>query len=333
MTASRPTVLLTGSTGVIGASLLPSLAMHHDVTALVHRRRPQGATACVQGDLTANGLGLSTRERRELAAGIDIVVHCAGLTTFAPDLTLFDDVNAEGTRQILELAEQADVPVVLISSNAAVAAVDTPGDDLSARTIRAYGRSKQRSEHLAAQCRQPVAIVRPALLFAARDAVSMPQQFPHVLLTALLQGQPGRLPLHPDQWADILPMETLVSYLTALTQAMLRGDASACGLHWTTAGPARVTAADLERACLDFLREEGRPAPGPLLAAPTAQPRRTHGLARVAQLGFATADQPPLPTDLTRYLPTQPTRSDVLDALAHNVRRCAPWAVADAPGH
>ncbi|GAB2701248.1 SDR family oxidoreductase [Kitasatospora kifunensis] len=326
MTAARPTVLLTGATGVIGTNLLTSLAAHYEVTALVHRRRPERAGNCLQADLTSDGLGLTTGQYGELAAGIDAIVHCAGLTDFAPpDLTAFDQVNAEGTRRILELAEAARVPVLLLSS--AAAAFEVPGEDLVARSMRAYSRSKRRAEELAAQSSQSVAVVRAALLFAARNAVRAPRrQFPHALLTALLQDRPGGLPVHPDHWVDILPMESLVDYLTALTGALLRGDATAPGLHWVTAGPARLTAADLERACLDFLQEAGRPAQGPLLADPATARPRTHGMARIAQLGFLPPEQPALPTHLDRLLPSQPTRAEVLDALAHTVRCCAPWA-------
>ncbi|MER5708815.1 SDR family oxidoreductase [Streptomyces sp. NPDC002122] len=325
MTAARPTVLLTGSTGVIGANLLPALAARHDVTALVYRRRPEGATTCVHADLTVDGLGLSPRRRTELAAGIDVIVHCGGLTDFAPrDHTAFDNVNADGTRRILELAEEARVPVVLLSS--AAAAFEVPGDDLAARSMRAYGQSKRRAEELATHCSQPVAIVRTALLFAARSAPTAPRhQFPHALFTALLQARPGGLPLQRDHWVDILPMETLVGYVTALTEAQIRGDATAPGLHWVTAGPARLTAADLERACIDFLKEAGRPASGPLLAEPATPQPRARGMARVAQIGFLPPDQPDMPSHLNRLLPAQVTRTDVLQALAHNVRRCAPW--------
>ena len=326
MTSSRPTVLLTGSTGVIGTSLLPALAARYDITALVHRRRPQGATTCVQADLTAEGLGLSEHQRRELAAGIDVVVHCAALTDFAPpDLADFEDVNVDGTRRILELAEDAQVPVVLLSS--AAAALELAEDDLAARCLNAYGRSKLRAEELAAHSTQPVAVVRTALLFAARGATSTPHhQFPHALFDTLLRGRTGGLPVNPDHWCDIIPMETLVEYVTALTEAQLRRDPAAPGLHWVTAGPARLTAADLERACLAFLDEAGRPATGPLLAAPTTARTRSHGIARLAQLGFQPPEQSSLPSHLDRLLPTQLTRATVLDSLDHNVRRCAPWA-------
>ncbi|MFD9409374.1 SDR family oxidoreductase [Streptomyces sp. NPDC059989] len=318
------TVLLTGSTGVIGTSLLPALAARHDVTALVRHRRPDTPTIYVEGDLTAEGLGMSSSERRELAAKIDVIVHCAGLTGMAPpDLTAFDTINAEGTRRILSLADEARVPVLLLSS--AAAAFDTPGEDLTARSMRAYGSSKRRAEELTAHCSQPVAVVRPALLFAAHNATTAPRhQFPHALITALLQGRTGGLPVNPDHWCDVLPIELLVDYLTALTDALLRGDTSMATLHWVTAGHAHLTAADMERACLDHLTETGRPPTRPLLAPPAASRPRSHGMARIAQLGFQPPDQPALPSHLDRLLPAQLTRTAALEALARNVRLCAP---------
>ncbi|MCT9091618.1 SDR family oxidoreductase [Streptomyces sp. ASQP_92] len=325
MTSPRPTVVLTGSTGVIGTSLLPALTSRYDVTALVHRRRPPGATVCLRADLTQEGLGLDHRQYHDLVAAVDVIVHCAALTAFAPsDLTAFDDINAEGTRRIMQLASDAQVPVVLLSS--AAVAVEVTGDDLAARSMRAYSRSKRRAEDLAAQSRQPVAIVRPALLFAGRHATGAPRhQFPHALFELLLRGRRGGLPINPDHWCDILPMEMLVAYVSALVDAQLHGDATAPGIHWVTAGPARLTAADVAQACTDLLREAGRPVPTPLLSPPAARHRRTHGMGRMAQLGFQPPTQPPLPCDLRRLLPAQLTRTAALEALTHNVRRCAPW--------
>ncbi|MFJ6798902.1 SDR family oxidoreductase [Streptomyces sp. NPDC091268] len=323
MHPSRSTILLTGSTGVIGTSLLPALAARHNVTALLRSRQPNGPATCVQGDLTADDLGMDTGRRRKLAASIDGIVHCAGLTGMAPPaLSAFDAINTEGTRRILRLAEEARVPVLLLSS--AAAAFQTPGEDLTARTMRAYSSSKRRAEELAAHCSQPVAIVRPALLFAARNATTAPRhQFPHALITALLQGRAQGLPVNPDHWCDVLPIEILTAYLTALTDALLSGDTTAATLHWVTAGQARITAADIEHACLHHLTATGRPPTGQLLAPPAASRPRSHGMARVAQLGFLPPEQPPLPSHLDRLLPAQLTRTETLDALARNVRLCA----------
>lgn len=323
MHPTRSNILLTGSTGVIGSSLLPALATRHNVTALVRSRKPAGPATCVEGDLTAEDLAMTASRRRELAANIDVIVHCAGITgMLPPDLTVFDDTNAEGTRRLLRLAEEAQAPVLLLSS--AAAAFQVPGEDLTARSMRAYASSKRRAEELAAHCSQPVAIVRPALLFAARTATTAPpHQFPHALITALLQGRPGGVPLNPDHWCDVLHLELLIDYLTALTDALLRGDITAATLHWVTAGQARLTAADIERACLDHLTATGHPPTEPLLAPPAASRRRSHGIARYAQIGFQPPSQPPLPTHLDRLLPAQLTRPAALEALAHNVRLCA----------
>ncbi|MEV6048354.1 SDR family oxidoreductase [Streptomyces xanthochromogenes] len=323
MNRSRPTVLLTGSTGVIGSALLPSLAARYEVLALVHRRRPVGV-ACVEGDLTVDGLGLSESEWSELAGRIDSIVHCGALTDFAaPDLRAFADINVEGTRRILQLAQDADVPVVLLSSASAV--MDVTEDDLAARNLRAYGRSKRRAEELAIDSGLHIAMVRTALIFAERAAVAPPvRQFPHTLFDILLRGRTGGLPVQPDHWCDIVPMETLVAYLTALTEVQLRGDAAlTSGVHWVTAGPARLTAADVADACAKVLTDAGRPPKEPLLSPPAVVRTRSHGLARLAQLGFQPPERAPLPCDLVRLLPAQLDRDAVLEALEHNIRLCA----------
>lgn len=324
MTPARPTVLLTGSTGVIGSSLLPALTDRYNVIALVHQRRPAGAT-CVEGDLTRPGLGLDADQRIALTDSIDVVVHCAALTDFAPpDLNSFTDVNVQGTRRILRLAQEAKAPVVLLSS--ASAAMHITEDDLAARCLRAYGHSKRQAEELAADINVPVAIVRTALIFAARDTLTPPRrQFPHALFHTMLRGRVGGLPIDPDHWCDIIPMETLVAYLAALTAAQLRGDTDAPGLHWVTAGLARLTAADVEQACVKVLTEAGRPPKDPLLSPPSLARSRSHGMARLAQIGFQPPHQGPLPSHLERLLPAQLSRTAALEALEHNVRQCAPW--------
>ncbi|MGW0336884.1 SDR family oxidoreductase [Streptomyces sp. NPDC003011] len=321
MTDAPADVLLTGASGVVGSRLISALAGRHRVTALVHRREPAGAHRCVPGDLTTDHLGLDDGQYQDLADRTDVIVHCAGQTDFAPHKPdTFDAVNADGTRRIMELARTAGAPVLLLSSMAA--AMDIEGEDLTARGLRAYGRSKRRAEEAVAGT-HPVAVVRCPALFAPRDATWAPtHQFPHIWFRAVLRGQGRNLPLSPDHWCDVIPLETLVAYLSALTDALVRGAADAPGLHWAMAGPARLSAGELARACTDFLTEQGLPAGDPILADPTGRIPFT-GMGRLAQITFQPAHRLPYPSDLDRLLPQPLTRTAVLDALTHNLRLTA----------
>ncbi|MEU2119563.1 SDR family oxidoreductase [Streptomyces sp. NPDC016459] len=334
MPYTRSTVLLTGATGVIGSRLITALTDRHHVIALIHRRQSEGTHTCVTGDLTADRLGLDTGQYRELAHNTDVIVHCGGQTDFAQHtLDTFDEVNADGTRRIMELARAAGAPVLLLSSMAAVMEVE--GDDLTARSLRAYAQSKRRAEEAAAST-HPVAIVRCPTLFAPRNSIDTPaHQFPHIWFRALLRGQGRNLPVSPDHWCDVIPLETLVAYLSALTDALLNGEDDATGLHWAMAGPARLTAGELARVCTEFLAEVGLPAGDPILADPTSTRTRFTGMGRLAQLSLQAPQQPPYPSDLDRYLPHPLTLAVILDALHHNLRLTAaaqPIPAATASG-
>lgn len=317
----RSTVLLTGATGVVGSRLITALAGRHRVTALVHRRKPAGAHTCVSGDLTAERLGLDDGHYRDLAERTDVIVHCAGQTDFAQHgLRFFEQVNAEGTHRIMELARVAGAPVLLLSSVAA--AMDIEGEDLTARGLRAYSDSKRGAEEAVAGT-HPVAVVRCPALLAPRDRAQAPaHQFPHIWFRALLRGQGRHLPVSPDHWCDVLPLETLVAYLSALTDALLRGDPDAFKLHWAMAGPARLTAGELAEACASVLTEQGLP-PGEPILADTAGRARFSAMGRLAQITFQAPHQPPYPSDLNGLLPEPLTRTTVLESLTHNLRLTA----------
>lgn len=318
---TRSRVLLTGATGVVGSRLITALTDRHHVSALVHRREPDGAHTRVPGDLTAHRLGLDRSRYQDLAARTDVIVHCAGQTDFAAHgQDTFDAVNADGTSQIMDLARAAGAPVLLLSSVAATWAIE--GEDLTARGLRAYGQSKRRAEEATAGS-HPVAVVRCPALLAPHDATRVPShQFPHIWFRALLRGQGRHLPLSPDHWCDVVPLEILVAYLSALTDVLLRGETDAHRLHWAMAGPARLTAGELASSCTDFLTRAGLPAGDPVLADPAA-PARFTGMGRLAQLSFQAPGLPPYPSDLDRLLPQALTRDVILDALTHNLRLAA----------
>ncbi|MCB9780600.1 MAG: SDR family oxidoreductase [Alphaproteobacteria bacterium] len=115
------TVLLTGATGHVGTALLPrllaggdtrvlALVRARDETHLAERRRVLAERAgvdegleLVAGDVSAPGLGLSTRDRGRVLAEVDAVMHSAASVRF--DMTQDEAAasNLAATQQVLAL--------------------------------------------------------------------------------------------------------------------------------------------------------------------------------------------------------------------------------------
>lgn len=170
------TILVTGSTGFIGARLLESLAAE-----AVHIRvflRPESNAAALPagvevirgsfGDVTALGRAVE---------GVQRIVHLAGVTK-AVDEAGFDAGNVMPVRNLLAAVKRYNPGLkrfLLVSSLAAagpasegvrgVSESDTPCP------VSAYGRSKLRAEALCLESSGdiPVTIVRPPAVYGPGD--------------------------------------------------------------------------------------------------------------------------------------------------------------------
>lgn len=124
-------VLLTGATGFVGTELLARLLERGErpVVALVRADSDEAAQGRVDSvlknifgaqasrraarvqalaaDLTAPDLGLSAVRRTWLAESVSTIIHGAASISFTLPLDEARDINLEGTRRMLEFAEQA----------------------------------------------------------------------------------------------------------------------------------------------------------------------------------------------------------------------------------
>lgn len=162
--------LVTGASGFIGRPVTAALAQAgHAVRAAVRDRRgqhfPPGVEIAMQPDL-ANPVFWAP-----LVAGMDAVVHLAGIAHVGPDVpeSTYDRVNHMATAELVRAAAAAGVQrfVFMSSTRAQVgAAADEPLTETNEpRPTDAYGRSKLAAEAAVRAAGVPYTILRPALVY------------------------------------------------------------------------------------------------------------------------------------------------------------------------
>jgi len=154
-------IFITGSSGVIGKKLLSRLKKDgHQLSILVRKKENEPAdnssVKIFVGDLMdSSSLETATR-------GIDAVIHLAGIT-HTNNFQLYYDINANGTKNLIEACEKNRVKkFIYISSRAA----NAEGG--------AYARSKLLAEEEVKKSSIPWIILRPGEVYGAgeKEAVS-----------------------------------------------------------------------------------------------------------------------------------------------------------------
>ena len=181
------TILITGTTGLVGARLLPRLvAAGFDCRALVRPGKPAPVGAeTAQGDL------LDPSSLPAAVAGVSAVIHLAAVFRTA-DSELIWKSNLEGTRNLIA-AVKAHAPAArfILSSTSNVYDADAPRpsreDDASSPTL-AYPASKLTAEAELRASGLTFAIQRFGFVYGDGDG--------HIESLARLAPQAG---LHPAQ--------------------------------------------------------------------------------------------------------------------------------------
>lgn len=165
---------VTGATGFVGGSLVKQLrAARHEVTAVVRNPEKAGdlktmGVTVVKGDVT------DKESMREAMRGCDGVFHVAGWYKVGQrDKTPGYRINVEGTRHVLELVKELQIPKAVYTSTLAVHS-DTHGKlknedyQFKGKHISAYDATKAEAHHIAEQMIKeglPLVIVMPGLIY------------------------------------------------------------------------------------------------------------------------------------------------------------------------
>ncbi|MBM4021701.1 MAG: NAD-dependent epimerase/dehydratase family protein [Planctomycetes bacterium] len=256
-------VLVTGASGFIGRCLVESL------TACGYRGVATGRTP--PGDLPAHWTAAARAELLrpgDHGVGIDAVVHLEVkqhvARPTAADLTAFQSVNVEGTREWLAWAASRGVRrFVFVSSIKAVRAVGGVADETAAPEEHdPYGRSKAAAEAAmrewaAAGPDRAAAILRFAPVYGPGNGANLA-----AFARQVLRGRPCLIGTRPV-WKSILSRRNAAAAITHLLPLLNPG----CEV-FNVADPAPVLLPEVARQiALTAGAPEPRKLPRPIAAA------------------------------------------------------------------
>ena len=191
---------VTGATGFVGGVLAKKLReAGHDVNASI--RNPDKAknlqdlgVKLFKGDVT------NKESMREGMTGVDGVFHVAGWYKIGTrDKSHGERVNIQGTRNVLELMQELNIPKGVYTSTCAVNS-DTRGKlvdetyHFTGKHLSEYDRTKAAAHEVANEFIRkglPLVIVMPGLIYGPGDTST--------LRTSIIDFLKGRLPMLPTQ--------------------------------------------------------------------------------------------------------------------------------------
>ena len=271
-------ILLTGATGFVGMAVLARLLERtdRDVVVLVRaasrseadarlnavlgsvfdapdRHRARVRAAC--GDLTAPGLGLGA-DREWVAEEVGEIVHAAASVAF--DLSLAESrlINLEGTRRVLDLAEDCAARGEGLRRITYVSTAYVAGDrhgwaeeaelDVGQGFRNAYEQSKHEAERQVwtRRDRLPVTIVRPSIVVGERGT-GWTASF-NVVYGPLRAFASGTFPVLPGRRDAVLDIVT-VDHVADAILALAASPAAAGGTFHVVAGEQATTLGELAR--------------------------------------------------------------------------------------
>ncbi len=269
-------ILLTGATGFVGMAVLARLLERTDRDVLVLVRassrsqadvrlnallgsvfdapeRHDGRVRAVCGDLTAPGLGLGA-DREWIAEEVRDIVHGAASVAFDMPLAESRSINVEGTRRVLDLAEECASSGGGLRRITYVSTAYVAGDrhglareaelDVGQGFRNGYEQSKHEAEHLvwSRRDRLPVTIVRPSIVVGERGT-GWTASF-NVVYGPLRAFASGTFPVLPGRRDAVLDIVT-VDHVADAILALAASPAAAGGTFHVVAGEQATTLGEL----------------------------------------------------------------------------------------
>lgn len=152
-------IFVTGGTGKLGSKVIKLLLKNnHKVVALTRNKFIEDCEN-VEGDLFS--FDLSSMK------GCDAIIHIAGLVNFYSKDDLFN-VNVDGTREIVEKANELKIPYFLHISSISIYGKknnDNITEDTSFNPDTSYAKSKYLSEIEITKFKNKKCVLRPGMIY------------------------------------------------------------------------------------------------------------------------------------------------------------------------
>ena len=269
MIGSKPRILLTGSTGLIGGELLPLLAAQANmVWALIRTSPGQSAeqrltdrqlrsdrsvpanSVPVAGNLCRQHCGIASNLRQDITRECHIIVHAGGSTSFA-DSDCCKSNNIYGTENLITLAKQChNLKALFFVSSASVCL--SPGSSTISEDLRLRGyanhyvASKRVAERLMKNSGLPVVVLRPSIVLSAgMDDPIFARQILWAIPVAITIGC---LPLTGKERLDMVPVDYTAQAIAGLVERHKRLNYNC---YHISAGPVDCTTTAMIRSCCD----------------------------------------------------------------------------------
>jgi NADH dehydrogenase len=185
-------VLVTGGTGVVGAGTVTELVRRGHSVVLVSRHAAHDVRQWPSGVTPWPGDVARPATLRGAAAECDVVLHMVGIVDESDDAT-FQDVNVQGTANIIAEAERAKVGRFIF-----VSSLGAPTGE------SAYHKSKRAAEELVRHFHGAWTICRPGNVYGPGDEqISLLLRMVRSPTRVVPRIGDGDQPIQPIWWEDV----------------------------------------------------------------------------------------------------------------------------------
>ncbi len=247
-------IFITGSSGMVGRSLISEILSHSDaqLLLLIHR---QGSTeskstfvkryldnvptrkllsriTLVHGDITKPALGLNKKQLSELQTNITHIIHAAAETRFDLDITSSRAVNVRGTKHVLQFAKSCSrltqfgfLSTVYVAGRRTGRILETITEN-KVGFVNAYEQSKYEAELLVWNFSKmlPVAIYRiSTILGDSRTGRVTHFTAPHQTFRIIWAGLATMLPGTPSFPVDLVSSDYTAQTIRKLYMEHFKG--------------------------------------------------------------------------------------------------------------